>query len=183
MPHEIAGITTCKLCRKKFTGPQAVIVGQQHGRLVNYLNEIVQHFQKEHPKESDALELKVLSYRGLLQLMNFKTTDTGIKEQRDYLRWETSQSVLPVRLTDDSLQGLSNELAENLWNSLRETLVASGWDYSGPTPAEDEASYKTGIALMIAAALRDMRNSYEEPGRYVLSASGAVQNGKIVVPS
>lgn len=114
MSHEIAGVTTCRLCAARFTGPTAEIVGQPHGRLMGYLKRLAQHIVEKHPQENEALQLKSLEYLGLLRMMHYATTDPELAHQVDFLRWLTHQSTLNARLPDDKLKLKSAEVAREL---------------------------------------------------------------------
>lgn len=173
MAHEIAGICHCRLCAEKFTGPTGLIIqpgaGAQNGRVAQYMQNLAGHITGKHPAENRGMELQALEYLGLLRMTLYSTTDKGIVEQRDYLRWKIHQSTLAHRLTDAQMDAASKEFAtqfvDDVIAALHGPRPENGW------PAHIEllrTSLALATSLKLYGIVEDFRRLIEEPGKYVL---------------
>lgn len=154
MPHEVMGITTCRLphptkpntrCGAKFVGPQHLMIGGsgngQGSRMAGLLEKLVKHLVELHPRVMGDVILQGEQYKGLLMMMNFTTTDREFQEQRNYYRWSVHQQTLNARLTDEKLRAAALEIAADV-------MVE-----------DDERS----IAHSIEVELRTIRDALQEP--------------------
>jgi hypothetical protein len=170
---EIAGITVCNLCGKRFAGPMTVAVGHHNGRLEWYLKKLVDHFNTEHVEQSRAIELRGLEYTGMLRMMNFKTGDAEIARQCDFLRWQIHQQTLYGRMSDENLTAATAELTAHLIDSVIAVMITAAEKHGGIDVPELVASTKAQLAEEIARQIRPefegLRNALEEPGKYQIS--------------
>lgn len=182
MAYEIAGITTCNLCQRKFAGPLALIIGPgQHpqGRLVNHLNQLAQHFCEAHPEENNALQLKALEYLGMLRLLNYSTSDEELRRQLDFLRWSIHQSTLLHRVPDEKIAAKAEEHARGIVDIFESVLPPSNGPGTDQVREQLRPALQAAIAAKLAAVLSEVRNILEEPGRYLISpieAANATEN-------
>lgn len=175
----IRGITTCKVqtgpgqfCNKTFSGPTYAMIGQgKHSDVIRYMNEVQQHFIKEHPEESEATQNRSLEFLTMLRMMNFQTTDSELKEQVQFLRWQILQQVLPIRLRDEKLKGMANQYAGEMVDLfILEVAHALGVKILDMIPKATMDTLKVSlhekIAVKTVATIGELRDLYEEPGRF-----------------
>lgn len=168
MPHEIAGITTCLICGRKFAGPQAIVIGQT--RTMSLLEKLAQHLETAHTDQSQAIALLSLQYVGLLRLMNFRTTDEALKMEVDKLRWAINQQTIAARISDETIEsktnGLAGEIADSFFGG------ASGPD-TGTAELIARSELKKAVALRVKEVIRTMRDVMQEPNKYKVNLVGA----------
>jgi hypothetical protein len=156
MPHEIIGTAQCRLCKAKFQGPSAVIVGNgpnQH--LSNFLLKITDHWTVCHKQEDEFLQIQAGEFLGLRRMMQFKTTDPALNRQKEELRWRIHQNTRNVSVTDESLRGIAAAIAAKIVTDARLNL-------DGPS------SFENSVAEILLPYLKEMRDTYEEPGKFKL---------------
>jgi L-alanine-DL-glutamate epimerase-like enolase superfamily enzyme len=166
----IRGITTCKLCGKEFSGPLYKSIGEgKHADLIRYMNEVQQHLATKHPAENSATENRSLEFLTMLRLMNFKTTDSELTDQVQFLRWQIHQQVIPIRLRDERLHEMAQEYAAAIVNDGFTMLFFNLGGSFGVSTERLEAIKKAmceNIAAKTVATMGSLRDLYEEPGRY-----------------
>jgi hypothetical protein len=175
----IRGITTCQvpigpgqLCGKVFTGPTYAMIGQgKHTEVIRYMNEIQQHFIKAHPAESEATQNRSLEFLTMLRILQFKTTDSELREQAEFLRWQIHQQVIPIRLRNEKLKGMAEayakEIVEMFLNEIRGTLGSNILGLLPPAKLEAlKAAGRQRIAEKTFSTMGELRDLYEEPNRY-----------------
>jgi ribosomal protein S15P/S13E len=168
MAHELAGVTTCNICQKKFTGPSALLIGSgnPNARLIAYVQSLATHLLTDHKDHQAALQLSCVEYLGMLQLLNFSSTDPAIREQTDFLRWRIHQQTAAHTVPDDKLKQKAADTAADLLTEAAAILHK---------PA--------GVLLELVTAkfvsvLTEMRDVIEERGRYTVSMVTVPQNSK-----
>jgi hypothetical protein len=175
----IRGITTCQvptgpntICGKVFTGPTYALIGQgKHQEVVQYMNEIQQHFLKAHPAESEATQNRSLEFLTMLRLLNFKTTDSELRDQCQFLRWQIAQQVIPIRLRDEKLKGMAAQYAAEIVDLfIAEIGAALGANVLSLMPKGKldalKISARKKIADKTVTTIGELRDLYEEPNRY-----------------
>jgi hypothetical protein len=166
----IRGITNCLLCGKTFTGPAYALIGQgKEGDVIRYMNEVQKHFVEKHPEESEATQNRSLEFLTMLRMMNFKTTDSGLKEQVQFLRWQIHQQVMPVRIPDEKLEERSAEYANEIFRMLKAAIKReAGTLAASAIPASAQRELIDAIQKKTSETIRALRDLYEEPNRYNL---------------
>jgi hypothetical protein len=168
MPHEIAGITECLICGRKFAGPQAIVIGQP--RAVALLEKLAQHLETAHSDQNQAIALLSLQYVGLLRMMNFKTTDEMLKVEVDKLRWAINQQTIAARISDETIESKTNGLAGE---------IVDGFfgGASGPESPTAEviarSELKQAIARRVKEVIKGMRDVMQEPNKYAVNLVGS----------
>jgi hypothetical protein len=168
MGHEIAAVTTCNKCGAKFYGPAVTIIGQPAARLQHYLSELGSHINTAHAKDAEYIQAQGLQHMGLMYLSNFDTTDKDLREWKDFLRWQIQQATIAGRISDKTLIEKSAGLMDALMD------LAIDEEVNQPTPA--------GVAKaadLLLEALKLIRNTYEEPGKF--ERSNAVSPEKRII--
>jgi hypothetical protein len=173
MAHELAGVTTCNICQKKFTGPSALLIGSgnPNARLMAYVQSLATHLLTDHADHQRALQLSCVEYLGMLQLLNFSSTDPAIREQTDFLRWRIHQQTAAHTVPDDKVKQKASETAAEL---LQKIL-----DRRDKIPPElfGEMVQAT-ISAQVETLLTEMRDVIEERGRYQVSMVTVPENSK-----
>ncbi len=147
MAHEIAAVTTCNKCGQKFYGPTVPhIIGQPAARLQHYLSELGSHINTAHANDAEFIQAQGLQHMGLMYLSNFDTTDKELREWKDFLRWQIQQATIAGRISDKTLI----EKSAGLMDALLELAI------------DEEAK----AADLLLEALKLIRNTYEEPGKF-----------------
>jgi hypothetical protein len=177
MPHEIAGLTSCLICGRRFAGPQAIVIGTT--RAVSLLEKLAQHLETAHPDQSQAIALLSLQYVGLLRMMNFKTTDPALKIEVDKLRWAINQQTIAARISDETIRSKTDELARSIIEAtMKELLSEFQSALDEKKPIMDSAERLTGALLLNVQAklyevITAMRDVMQEPNKYVVNLVGA----------
>lgn len=161
---EIATISRCRLCKTAFAGPSVAIVGQgPHGRLIQYMAKLSDHFTERHPNESQAVDLRTLEYRTMLRLANYDLQDAELADQRNFVRWRTRQATIDGTLPDAAIEQNAEQLAVSLMEIL-ESVTEPGYPaYALSKPVKEAFKKK------LLTVLTEMRDHYEEPNRYTIS--------------
>lgn len=172
MAHELAGVTTCNICQKKFTGPSALLIasGNPNARLMAYVQSLATHLLTDHQDHQRALQLSTVEYLGMLQLMNFSSTDPAIQEQTDFLRWRIHQQTAAHTVPDDKLKQKASDVAEELLIEAT-AILEKHPDVAGPAILELSKEKLTAL-------LTEMRDVIEERGRYQVSMVTVPENSK-----
>lgn len=160
-PRPIGGIVSCKLCGAQFTGPAVLMIkpgqtNQEHERLKKFMEELARHTIEKHDGHDSAMQLKAHEYLAMLRLLNFVLHDPELTEQRDYFRWSVHQATLNATISDASIKGMSEQIAEEIAEEGTETLQL-------------HIALKAFAAEKIAAALKNLRTELQEPGKFEVS--------------
>lgn len=174
MSHELAGVTSCRLCQRKFTGPSAVIIGDHpEGRLIRYIQDLTRHVIVDHEAEDKSAQISAMEFLGALRLMFYASTDPAISAQADFLRWRVHQATMGVTSTDKQIEATAAAAAAVLGPE----VIALG------TKNVEDAAFvdllEKTISEKFAAVLREFRDVLQETGRYTVSAVTVPQNGQI----
>jgi hypothetical protein len=114
MPHEVFHAAKCRLCSKSIAGPSLILGPHQHSRVGVFMQSLVEHIERDHPKEFAYLEQKHLEFKGLLIVMQYTTTDLGMKYSREWLRWQIHQQTLNSRIPDEKLTPKCAEFSRDI---------------------------------------------------------------------
>jgi hypothetical protein len=99
----------CVHCNKTFYGPEeglggALIVGEAaQRRAMRYVQTLTTHLQKQHPQVLTTAQIFGSEYAGMLALMNFKTDDELVAQQRDFVRWKVHNATRRASVSDDRI--------------------------------------------------------------------------------
>jgi hypothetical protein len=174
MPHEIAGITECLLCGRKFAGPQAIVIGQP--RAVALLEKLANHLETAHGQQNEAIALLSLQYVGLLRMMNFKTNDPELKNEVDKLRWAINQQTIAARISDETIQTKTQNTASKIVDTFFGVMQMEA-DRTNESVADYIALMKPAMIADIQKALSElvtgMRDVMQEPNKYAVNLVGA----------
>jgi hypothetical protein len=174
MPHEIAGITECLICKRRFAGPQGLVIGQS--RAVALLEKLANHLINAHPDQCQAIEVLSLQYVGLLRMMNYRTTDTMLIGEVDKLRWAINQQTIAARISDKTIEEKTNELALHLADEFY-GLIQMEHDRTDTEIPEYLVMMKGALVSTIESRVSEiitgMRNVIQEPGKYKVSLIGS----------
>jgi hypothetical protein len=177
MSHEIARVTACRLCPKKFYGPSftaAALIGQdKNAKLDRWMKELALHVATEHTKENDVMQLQALEYLGLLRMLNYSTQDPELGEQIDFLRWRTHQATLAARVPDDKIKEKCHVLSVRLIDELFSALPEVPYYLQAMRHALIDK-----LNEAITAHTIELRDLLEEPGKYVISEIVPAANGQ-----
>jgi hypothetical protein len=174
MAHELAGVTTCRLCQRKFTGPSAVIIGDHpEGRLMRYVQDLTRHVMVDHENEDKSAQISAMEFLGALRLLFYSSTDPAISTQADFLRWRVHQSTMAVTSTDAQLKLKSAETAA----ALAAELILLGKEEQLEDAAFVERM-KTTITERLTPILTGLRDELQEAGRYAVSMVTVPGNSK-----
>lgn len=167
MAHEIASILTCKLCSKKMAGPSLIIGPGQNGRVGQFMQQLAAHIMKDHPREYAYLEQKHLEFNGLQMLMQYTTTDSSLRFQRDWLRWQIHQQTLNARIPDEKIEEQSRQLAETIVDLVlayeASARLAASTSRPGKPYEFDPAPARKYAAEKIAEVVKVLRDALQEP--------------------
>jgi len=179
MAHEIASACKCKLCGETIIGQAGLILDAglagldpANQRTAQFTLRLADHVIRKHPHENKALETKALEFLGMLRLANYATSDRGILEQRDFLRWTVHQATLNGRLSDEKLTTAAVDFAGKVVDLCVASLILQV-----PAPEHVErvsVSLKAQAAETLAEILNGLREIIEEPGRYQVTAPAAL---------
>lgn len=146
----------CRICGQKFKGPEMggpIIVGEKETtRIQRYVLKLTEHLQQKHPEQLGMFAQQSGDYLGLLCLMTFDTADEELAKERDFLRWQLHRATRRVFVTDE-------RIAEKC-----KVLVDAAM-MNGVLPQIEQAE-RVAVEDHIAGLLREMRNVFEERGRY-----------------
>lgn len=148
---QIAGITTCRHCDKKFVGPAGLLItadNRNAGRVAQLAIKLLEHLQKDHAQIFAAAALAGMQMNSLAVMSNFATTDQEFTHERDKLRWEIHQRTLAASFTDESLSAAADIAAEELANDLAEV---------------DDREFKRKVAEVVLREFKTIRNALQEP--------------------
>lgn len=138
----------CRICGMKFKGPEMggpIIVGEKETtRIQRYVLKLTEHLQQKHPEQLGMFALQSGDYLGLLCLMTFDTADEELAKERDFLRWQLHRATRRVFVTDERIAEKVKALTES-----------PGWD-----------RLDGDLGSLICGLLQEMRNVFEERGRY-----------------
>lgn len=136
----IAHITTCTLCRQRFTAPPAVLIGESiDQKTARFLMAIGEHFDRRHPKESTAAGLEGRIYTMLLLLTHLVTEDENLTRMSELTRHRIHDRTTARRIND-------------------ETIIAKVAALALPIGEEETAR--------LTALIRDMRDILQEAGAF-----------------
>lgn len=168
MPHEIAGITECLLCGRRFAGPQAIVLGQS--RTISLLEKLALHIQQAHSDQYKAIDVLKDQYGGMLNMLNFKTSDPNMKTEVDRLRWAIHQQTIAARIHNEAIANMSHDLAltvvEVAFSEFNREAVARE---SGTLESLGSALTPKLVELVkakLSEVLTDMRDVMQEPNKY-----------------
>jgi hypothetical protein len=187
MAHELAGVTTCNICQKKFTGPSALLIGSgnPNARLMAYVQSLAKHLLTDHADHQRALQLSCVEYLGMLQLLNFSSTDPAIREQTDFLRWRIHQQTAAHTVPDDKLKEKATATAAELFAFLTGmSFYASLTNETAGIPEKHTDDDPSSVLVFEAikakfiSVLTEMRDVIEERGRYQVSMVTVPDNSK-----
>lgn len=147
---------TCRLCKQVFKGPEEELGGamllneKPNTRVVKYIRKLVTHIGQKHPEALAVYQQQSGEYLGLLCLMVYETSDEAVAAERDYLRWALHKATRRVVVTDERTDQKAKELIDGcfhdgLFGGGTDTLIIQG---------------------RVAELLREMRDVFEERGRY-----------------
>ena len=183
----LAGSAICRLCRRTFYGPGAVIVGSGTDQTphAQFLMKLGEHMQRAHPKEDQALQIKTYELIGYFRLMNYSISDPELFRQLDFLRWtfhrQTMANVIPDDKLEEQTDALSQRIADVFYG-----LLTMTFDQRGETMPEYLQLMKPALHLDLFKELRPIlagiRDVYEEPGKYTVSPVLAPTKGLKVIP-
>lgn len=180
MPHEIAGITECRICGRKFAGPAAIILGQT--RSMSLLEKMQRHIEEAHPDHEKAISIVAGQYVGLLRFMNYKTSDSGLARQGDMLRWAIHQQTIAARISDETIKTKTAELAKVLAKAIMARVRIA------QTVDEVLANLDSAVVLQdigdliqhhVAEIITGMRDVMQEPGKYPANNIGEAPAGAV----
>lgn len=177
MPHEIAGITECRICGRKFAGPAAIVLGQT--RSMSLLEKMQRHIEEAHPDHEKAISIVAGQYVGLLRFMNYKTSDSGLARQGDMLRWAIHQQTIAARISDETIKTKTAELAERLVGELLTTMADTQRLNTAGDVADMEASMRAIVQSRVAEIITGMRDVMQEPGKYPSNNIGEAPAGLV----
>jgi hypothetical protein len=163
--HEIAGITACRHCGRKFSGPLHLVIGSAagNGRLANLLGQMVRHLETEHPKQAAECDASAIHYLGMLRILNFTTQDPELRELTEKSRRDVHRNTRKVSIPDAKLIQQVDELAWKIASVARFSWAAGG---VSPDPLREDAGVKaiqSRVQPMLLEVFRGMRDLYEEP--------------------
>jgi hypothetical protein len=173
MSHEIAAVTTCKLCGRKFTGPIIIVGEPPHGRLNRYLQQLAEHIVREHPEVNQGLEIAALHYLGVLRMLNYQSSDTELTGQVDYQRWVTHRQTQAATLSDEALTAGAGTMALSIVDLVYSAIGE---------PADSHTLKRIRPALLISITdkltgeFASVRDSLQERGRYQEQTAGTTRN-------
>lgn len=174
MPHEVAGITECLICRRRFAGPQALVIGQS--RAIALLEKLANHLITAHPDQCQAIDVLSLQYVGLLRMMNYRTNDTMLIAEIDKLRWAINQQTIAARISDKTIDEKTTELAlhlaDDFYGLLQMEHDRTGTEIPAYLAMMKEALVST-IKTRVAEIVTGMRDVMQEPGKYKVNLIGA----------
>jgi hypothetical protein len=164
MAHEIATVTTCRLCHKKFIGPagDGLLLGAAPTS-ARFLMELTQHMVKEHASVHQTLAVRAMEFLGFLLLRNYLSVDEALMAQMDRLRWHVHQETLAVRIPDENLVTQSRQFASDLIEGMKAN--SRGYDENGG-PFVEEVELLEFIAGEVQELATGFRDVYQEPGKY-----------------
>jgi len=164
----------CVHCNKTFYGPEeglggALIVGEAaQRRAMRYVQTLTTHLQKQHPQVLTTAQIFGSEYAGMLALMNFKTDDELVAQQRDFVRWKVHNATRRASVSDD-------RIVEKVRS------ILTGYLINDPEREKKlNESMADGIGSKIVEVMTEMRDVLEERGRYTetpMTPAGAPQNG------
>jgi hypothetical protein len=167
----IQGLTSCLKCSMVIGTDNALLLGIDRERLsiaqrrtIAMLGGMQKHLEKKHPRLNAALEVSSMGYLGLLRLMQFRSSDPGVQQERDRSRWNLLQQVLPCRMPDEKIAYQSYKFAQELLELVEDDMSKAGclqleW---GP--------HRVPTLNKISAKIRELMTGYrdavEEPNKY-----------------
>jgi hypothetical protein len=181
MANEIAQITVCRACGKRFIGPsgESLLLGTSP-RAGHFLVELVQHLIRDHPQQDGENTTSALNFLGFLRLRNFMTRDPAVLTQLDYRRWQVHQETLPVQIHDETIESQSREFAQQIVAAVVEfckeqtseplqKIHVLSLDSAPPSLAKLTKIITEKVAEL-ASGFRDV---YQEPGKYTQPPSSS----------
>jgi hypothetical protein len=152
----LAPTTTCVHCSEHFDGG-AEIIGQPTARLEVLLKKLGSHIQKKHPDPEQAQQLAMYG-AALMEMLflrkNFTSTDPGLIQHRDQMRWNIHQQTLNARFSDESLREQCATLATRLM------------DEALDIPVTGVTQFQNIVREILFDVFTGMRNDLEEPNKY-----------------
>lgn len=169
----IRTITTCEMCGKQFTGPTFAMVGsmQADQETVRYAAELNAHIIKEHRDQAIATENRSLEFLTMLRLLLFRTTDSALRKQIQFLRWQISQQTLAVRMKDENIDKGALQFSTSIVDMfIAEIGSVFGTGVLKMLPRSKVEILKTRMTAKIAESMttetKALRDLYEEPGKW-----------------
>jgi hypothetical protein len=160
MPNTMIRPCECVHCGKTFYGPEeglggALIVGEAaQRRAMRYVQTLTTHLQKHHPKVLTTAQIFGSEYAGMLALMNFKTDDELVAQQRDFVRWKVHNATRRASVSDD-------RIVEKVRS------ILAGYLMKDPERERKlSESMADGVGSKIVEVMTEMRDVLEERGRY-----------------
>ena len=183
----VAGSAVCRLCRRSFYGPPAVLVGtgKNDPATTQFLVKLGEHMQNAHAKEDSALQLKAFELIGMFRLMNYSISDPELYKQLDFLRWSFHRQTMANVIPDEKLRAQTTDLVARMADRFYGLLTMT-FDQRGETIPEYLVMMKDALRAELYKEMRPIlegiRNVYEEPGKYTVSPIAAPAPGLKVAP-
>jgi hypothetical protein len=175
MAHEIASITTCRICGKKFVGPagSGLLLGTSP-RAGQFLFELVNHLTQDHASQDRGFNIRAGEFLGFLRLRTFMSADTAVTEQIDYLRWQVQQETLAAQVHDDALEKKSREFAAEVVAGIMEEMnfAADETSYYATEGKHDREKLVQAVAEQVFELAAGFRDIFQEPGKYQDRSAG-----------
>lgn len=156
---ELAMIARCMICNAPFAGPKFVKIGLgldvKNNRIAVFVEKLTKHIAQQHPEMVAEIIMRRDEYAGALFLSNFQTDDPSLKEQLDFLRWKTHQVTIAKRYTDQMIGQWVDQVIPELLTLARDS---------------DRATLTANLKGMLLS----MRDTLEEPGKYVMETGATV---------
>jgi hypothetical protein len=154
---ELAIPIQCTLCPRKFYGPAAALIGDQHAHGAQRLiQQLMKHVAETHEQEFLGAQVLAAEYQGWRILSIFQTDDPKVNQQWDLFRWKIHQASLRCRA--QKLDVRAREVVSEIESAINQRAGDAGFAFT------DEDSKI--IAAKIHDVLKELRDILEEPNLY-----------------
>lgn len=181
---ELEGLLTCRICGEtlppipnmgRLIGSDVANLSRDELKIAGQFQAVATHLQRKHPRRDRFLEATAAGFLGILRIMEYRTTDKGIMDAREFGRWTVAQTLLQIgpRISDQHIETKSREFADHLIEIFENDLEACG-AIQDPLHPSARAMLQLKTAGLVNELVTTIRNALEERDKYPARPSVAM---------